>query len=125
MTRIMLLPDRSFKVMLGPTVKAGQREDIFARQHVRRNRGGASGTSHAFMRATRYPLRDRDDLKLLTGCTDDIPNRSAHQKLRHRRYEGNRAGLGVRFVLANDTICLDAPIVAAEGHRAPKGNRVR
>ena len=34
-------------------------------------------------------LRDRDDLKLLTGCADDIPNSFAHQKLCHRGYERN------------------------------------
>jgi DNA invertase Pin-like site-specific DNA recombinase len=28
-------------------------------------------------------LRDRNDLKLLTGCADFIPNRFAHQKLCH------------------------------------------
>jgi hypothetical protein len=69
-------------------------------------------------------LRDRNDLKLLTGCTDYIPNSFAHQKPRHRRYEGNRTGPGVRFVLSHDTIFLDASIVAPEGHRAPKGNSV-
>jgi diguanylate cyclase (GGDEF)-like protein len=41
-----------------------------------------------------------------------------------RRYEGNRAGLRVRFVLSHDTIFLYAPIVAPEGHRAAKGNSV-
>lgn len=28
-------------------------------------------------------LRDRNDLKLLTGCTDDIPNSFAHQEPCH------------------------------------------
>ena len=69
-------------------------------------------------------LRDRNDLKLLTGCTDYISNSFAHQKPRYRRYEGNRTGLGVRFVLSHNTIVLYAPIVAPEGHRAPKGNSV-
>jgi hypothetical protein len=69
-------------------------------------------------------LRDRNDLKLLTGCTDYIPNSFTHQKPRHRRYEGNRTGPGVRFVLPHNTIFLYAPIVAPEGHRAPKGNSV-
>ena len=69
-------------------------------------------------------LRDRNDLKLLTGCTDYIPNSFAHQKPCHWGYEGNRTGLGVRFVLSHDTIFLYAPIVAPEGHRAAKGNSV-
>ena len=69
-------------------------------------------------------LRDRNDLKLLTGCTDYIPNSFAHQKPRHRRYEGNRTGLGVRFVLSHNSIFLYAPIVAPKGRRAPKGNSV-
>jgi hypothetical protein len=53
-----------------------------------------------------------------------IPNSFAHQKRCHWRYQGNRAGLGVRFVLSHDTIFLYAPVVAPEGHRAPKGNGV-
>jgi len=69
-------------------------------------------------------LRDRKDLKFLTGCTDDIPNGFAHQKPCYRGYEGNRPGLGVRFILSHDTIFLYAPIVAPEGHRAAKGNSV-
>ena len=69
-------------------------------------------------------LRDRKDLKFLTGCTNDIPNGFAHQKPCYRGYEGNRAGLGVRFILSHDTIFLYAPIVAPEGHRAAKGNSV-
>ena len=69
-------------------------------------------------------LRDRNDLKLLTGCADDIPNSFAHQKPCYWGYEGNRTGLWVRFVLSHDTIFLYAPIVTLEGHRAPKGNSV-
>jgi hypothetical protein len=45
-------------------------------------------------------LRDRKDLKFLTGCTDDIPNGFAHQNPCYRGYEGNGTGLGVRFVLS-------------------------
>ena len=69
-------------------------------------------------------LRDRNDLKFLTGCADDIPNSFAEQRPRHGRYKGNRTGLGVRFVLSHDTIFLDAPVVTPEGHRAAKGNNV-
>ena len=69
-------------------------------------------------------LRDRNDLKLLTGCADDIPNSFAQQKPCYWGYEGNRTGLWVRFVLSHDTIFLYAPIVTLEGHRAPKGNSV-
>jgi hypothetical protein len=69
-------------------------------------------------------LRDRNDLKLLTGCTDDIPNSFAHQEPCYWGYEGNRTGLRVRFVLSHDMIFLHAPIVAPEGHGAPKGDGV-
>ena len=69
-------------------------------------------------------LRDRNDLKVLTGCADFIPNSLAHQKPCHWGYEGNRTGLRVRFVLPHDTIFLHASIVGPEGHRAPKGNGV-
>src|SRR3981081_2134302 len=58
------------------------------------------------------------DLKLLTGCADDIPNSFAHQKPFYWGYEGNRTGLWVRFVLSHDTIFLYAPIVTPEDHRA-------
>ena len=34
-------------------------------------------------------LRDRNDLKLLTGCTYYIPNSFAHQKPCNWGYEGN------------------------------------
>jgi len=63
-------------------------------------------------------LRDCNNLKLLTGCTDYIPNSFAHQRPCHWGYEGNRTALRVRFVLSHDTIFLYAPIVAPEGHRA-------
>ena len=69
-------------------------------------------------------LRDRNDLQLLAGCADDIPDSLAHQKPCHRGYERNRAGLGVRLVLSDDMIFLYAPIVTPEGHRVPKGNSV-
>jgi hypothetical protein len=69
-------------------------------------------------------LRDRNDLKLLTGRADFIPNSFAHQEPCDRGYEGNRTGLGVRFVLSHDMIFLHAPIVASEGHRALKGYSV-
>ena len=73
----------------------------------------------------RHPgSRNRNDLKFLTGYTDDIPNSFAHQRLCHWGDEGNGTGLGVRFVLSHDMIFLHAPIVAPEGHRAPKGNSV-
>ena len=74
-------------------------------------------------RTTRV-LRDRNDLELLTGCSDYIPNGFAHQRPCHWGYKGNGAGLRVSFVLSHDTIFLHAPIVALEGHRAPKGDRV-
>jgi hypothetical protein len=83
-----------------------------------------SGRSKHRLGPVQEVLRDCNDLKLLIGCTDYIPNSFAHQKSCHRRYEGNRAGLRVRFVLSHDTIFLYAPIVAPEGHRATKGNSV-
>jgi hypothetical protein len=61
-----------------------------------------SGHSKHRLRPLRDVLRDCNNLKLLTGCTD----------------------YRVRFVLSHDTIFLYAPIVAPEGHRAPKGNGV-
>ena len=70
-------------------------------------------------------LGDRDDLELLSCCADHIPNRLAHQKPRHRGYEGYRTGLGVRFVLSHDAIGLHASVVAPEGDRAAKGDSVR
>jgi hypothetical protein len=39
LTRIMLFPSRSFKAALGLTGNAGQGEDFFAGQQVRRSRG--------------------------------------------------------------------------------------
>jgi|ERR1700682_984293 len=69
-------------------------------------------------------LRDCNDLKLLTGRADYIPNSFAHQKPCHWGYERNRTGFRVRVVLSHDTIFLDAPIVTPEGHRARKGNSV-
>jgi hypothetical protein len=69
-------------------------------------------------------LGDRDYLELLTVFADYIPNGFAHQKRCHWGYEGNRTGLGVRFVLSHDTVFLYATIVAPESHRAPKGNSV-
>ena len=83
-----------------------------------------SGHSKHRLRPVRDVLRDRNDLKVLTGCADFIPNSLAHQKPCHWGYEGNRTGLRVRFVLSHDTIFLYAPIVAPEGHRATKGNSV-
>ena len=83
-----------------------------------------SGHSKYRLRPVQAVLRDRNDLKFLTGCTDYIPNSFAHQEPRHRRYEGNRTGPGVRFVLSHHTKFLYAPIVALEGHRAAKGNCV-
>jgi hypothetical protein len=71
-----------------------------------------------------WVLRDRNDLKLLTGCTDYIPNSFAHQRPCHWGHEGNGTGLRVRFVLSHDMIFLHAPIVAPEGHGAPKGDSV-
>jgi hypothetical protein len=65
-------------------------------------------------------LRDRNDLKLLTGCTDYIPNSYAHQRPCHWGHEGNGTSLRVRFVLSHDTIFLYAPIVTPEGHVLPK-----
>jgi len=91
--------------------------------HLAMTAYGANGRSKHRLRRCGV-LRDRNDLKLLTGCTDYISNSFAHQKPRYRRYEGNRTGLGVRFVLSHNTIVLYAPIVAPEGHRAPKGNSV-
>src|SRR5216683_2741170 len=85
---------------------------------------GAKRTFQTSAASSAGVLRDRNDLKLLTGCTDYIPNSFAHQKLCHWGYEGNRTGLRVRFVLSHDIIFLYAPIVAPEGHRAPKGNSV-
>ena len=54
-------------------------------------------------------LRDRNDLELLTGCSDYIPNSFAHQRPCHRGHKGNGAGLGVRFVLSHDMIFLARP----------------
>jgi hypothetical protein len=62
----------------------------------------------------------RSTRQVLDGWADYIPNSFAHQRLCHRRQEGNGAGLGIRFVLSHDTIFLYAPIVAPEGHRAAK-----
>jgi hypothetical protein len=83
-----------------------------------------SGHSKHRLRPVRDVLRDRNDLKLLTGWADFIPNSFAHQIPCHRGHERNRTGLRVRFVLSHDTIFLYAPIVAPEGHRATKGNSV-
>src|SRR5205085_11621900 len=55
---------------------------------------------------------------------DFIANSFAHQKPCYWWYEGNRTGLGVRFVLSHDTIFLYARIVSPEGHRAAKGDSV-
>ena len=46
--------------------------------------------------AASYPgvLRDRNDLKLLTGCTDYIPNSFAHQGPCHWGYEEIEPALG-------------------------------
>jgi hypothetical protein len=63
-----------------------------------------SGHSKHRLRPVRDGLRDRNDLKLLTGCANFIPNSSAHQKPCHWGYEGNRTGLRVRFLLSHDTI---------------------
>jgi hypothetical protein len=86
--------------------------------------GAQSGRSKHRLRPVQDVLRDRNDLKVLTGCADFIPNSLAHQKPCHWGYEGNRTGLRVRFVLPHDTIFLHASIVAPEGHRAPEGNIV-
>src|ERR1700736_3975853 len=83
-----------------------------------------SGHSKHRLRPVRDVLRDRNDLKVLTGCADFIPNSLAHQKPCHWGYEGNGTGLRVRFVLSHDMIFLHAPIVAPEGHGAPKGDSV-
>jgi hypothetical protein len=83
-----------------------------------------SGRSKDRLHPVRDMLQDRNDLKVLTGCADFIPNSLSYQKPCHWGYEGNRTGLGVRFILSHDTIFLHAPIVAPEGHRAPKGNGV-
>ena len=40
-------------------------------------------------------LRDRNDLEVLAGCFDYIPNSFAHQKPCHWGCKGNRAGLRV------------------------------
>ena len=84
----------------------------------------SGGHSKHRLRPVRDVLRDQNDLKLLTGCADFIPNSLAHQKPRHWGYEGNRASLRVRFVLPHDAIFLHASIVTSEGHRAAKSNRV-
>ena len=47
-------------------------------------------------------LRDCNNLKLLSGCTDYIPNSFAHQNPCHWGYEGNRTDLRVRFVLSHE-----------------------
>src|SRR6266568_3982874 len=70
------------------------------------------------------PLRNRNDLELLTGCAGYIPDGLAHQRPCHRGYEGNRTGLGVRFVLSHDIIGLYPPVIAPEGHRAPERNGI-
>src|SRR5580704_256433 len=51
-----------------------------------------SGHSKHRLRPVRDALRDRNDLKLLTGCTYYIPNSFAHQKPCNWGYEGNRTG---------------------------------
>src|SRR6185369_15191923 len=51
-------------------------------------------------------LRDRNDLELLTGCADHIPNSFAHQRPCDGGNEGNGTGLGVCFVLSHDMIFL-------------------
>ena len=81
---------------------------------LEQNWAGGSGSSGV--------LRDCNDLELLTGRADYISNSFAHQKPCHRGYERNGTGLRVGFVLSHDTIFLYAPIVAPEGHRAPKGD---
>jgi hypothetical protein len=52
-----------------------------------------SGHSKHPLRPVRDVLRDRNDLKLLIGGTDYIPNGFAHQKSCHWAHEGNRTGL--------------------------------
>ena len=52
-----------------------------ARATLEQNWTGSLGSSGV--------LRDRNDLKLLTGCTYYIPNSFAHQKPCHWGYEGN------------------------------------
>ena len=108
-----------------PRTEAGQRRTF------RGLPSGVTGSGERTLRSTRASkrelgrgLRDRNDLKLLTGCTDYIPNSFTHQRPCHWGYEGNGTGLWVRFVLSHDMIFLHAPIVAPEGHGAPKGDRV-
>src|SRR6266481_2904596 len=74
-----------------------------------------SGHSKHRLRPVRDVLRDRNDLKVLIGCANFIPNSLAHQKRCHWGYEGNRTGLRVRFVLPHDMIFLHTSIVALEG----------
>jgi hypothetical protein len=69
-------------------------------------------------------LRDGNDLEFLIADGYDIANSLAHQKPRHRGYEGNRSGLRIRFVLSHDAVRLHASIVTTEGHSAAKGNNV-
>ena len=66
-------------------------------------------------------LRNRDDLKLLVGCADPVPNSFFHQALPlgiRRKSSGPR----VRFVVSHGWIFLHAPIAAPEGHRVSEGN---
>src|SRR5262249_21982728 len=51
----------------------------------------------------------------------DIAHRLPHQGPCDRRDEGDRAGLGIGLVLADDTVGLHPPVRAAEGHRAAEG----
>src|SRR5450631_1720179 len=76
------------------------------------------------LRPVRDALGDRNDLELLAGCADFISNGFADQEPCDRGHERNGTGLGVRFILSHDSICLHAPITAPEGHGAAKGNGV-
>ena len=69
-------------------------------------------------------LLDRNDLELLTGRADHIPDSLAHQSPRYRGHKGNRTGPGVGFILAHDPVFLDAAVVAPERHRAAKGDHL-
>jgi hypothetical protein len=49
-----------------------------------------TGRSKHRLRPVRDMLRDRNDLKVLTGCADFIPNSLADQKACHWGYEGRK-----------------------------------
>ena len=93
--------------------------------------GHGTGHDRAYKngRFDRSPLAadgsgDRDDLEFLIACSDDVAGGLAQQQPRDRRHMGDRAGLRIGFILADDAIGLHAAVGSAEGDRRAEGHRL-